>query len=53
MRLRKVRRIEQARTSGVRIAEQLGISRTTVHTWLTRHRHEGDAGLLDRTSRPP
>ncbi|WP_414720116.1 leucine zipper domain-containing protein [Umezawaea sp.] len=35
-----------------RIAEQLGISRTTVHKWLTRHRHEGDAGLLDRTSRP-
>ncbi|PRY27781.1 IS481 family transposase [Umezawaea tangerina] len=35
-----------------RIAEQLGISRTTVHKWLTRHRHEGDAGLADRSSRP-
>ncbi|SER49502.1 leucine-zipper of insertion element IS481, partial [Lentzea xinjiangensis] len=34
------------------IAEQLGISRATVHKWLARHRCEGDAGLADRSSRP-
>ncbi|MCE7001224.1 IS481 family transposase [Saccharothrix sp. S26] len=34
------------------IAEQLGISRATVHKWLARHRREGDAGLADRSSRP-
>jgi transposase InsO family protein len=35
-----------------RIAEQLGISRTTVHKWVGRHRDEGEAGLVDRSSRP-
>ncbi len=35
-----------------RIAEQLGISRATVHKWVRRHRQEGWAGLLDRSSRP-
>ncbi|MEU4807554.1 IS481 family transposase [Actinosynnema sp. NPDC023587] len=38
--------------SPARIAEQLGISRATVHKWLARHRSEGDAGLVDRDSRP-
>lgn len=33
-------------------AEALGISRATAYKWLRRHRLEGDAGLLDRTSRP-
>ena len=35
-----------------RIAEQLGISRATVHKWLRRHRDEGWPGLADRSSRP-
>ncbi|MFD1238248.1 helix-turn-helix domain-containing protein, partial [Pseudonocardia benzenivorans] len=35
-----------------RIAEQLGISRATVHKWLRRFREEGWAGLADRSSRP-
>jgi transposase InsO family protein len=35
-----------------RIAEQLGISRATVHKWIRRHRDEGEAGLADRSSRP-
>jgi transposase InsO family protein len=35
-----------------RIAEQLGISRATVHKWINRHRTDGDSGLADRTSRP-
>jgi transposase InsO family protein len=35
-----------------RIAEQLGISRATVHKWLRRYREEGWTGLEDRSSRP-
>jgi transposase len=35
-----------------RIAEQLGVSRATVHKWIARYRAEGDAGLQDRPSRP-
>jgi transposase InsO family protein len=34
------------------VAEQLGISRATVHKWLRRHDEAGDAGLADRSSRP-
>lgn len=35
-----------------RIAEQLGISTTTVHKWIDRYRDEGRAGLEDRSSSP-
>jgi transposase-like protein len=35
-----------------RNAEQLGVSRATVHKWLRRHHHEGLAGLEDRSPRP-
>ena len=35
-----------------RVAEQLGICRATVHKWVRRYREEGDAGLVDRSSRP-
>lgn len=35
-----------------RIAEQLGISRATVHKWIRRFREEGWPGLEDRSSRP-
>jgi transposase InsO family protein len=34
------------------VAEQLGVSRATVHKWLRRHAEAGDAGLADRSSRP-
>lgn len=34
------------------VAEQLGVSRTTVHTWVRRHGEGGDAALADRSSRP-
>ncbi len=34
------------------VAKQLGISRQTVHKWMRRWRSEGEAGLLDRSSRP-
>jgi len=34
------------------VAEQLGISRATVHKWVRRHAQGGDAALVDRSSRP-
>lgn len=33
-------------------AEAAGVSERTVYRWLTRFRHEGQRGLLDRSSRP-
>ncbi len=33
-------------------AKQLGVSRATAYKWLRRFRAEGQAGLLDRRSRP-
>src|SRR3978361_1517482 len=35
------------------VAAQFGISRQTLHTWLTRYRASGLAGLMDCTPRPP
>lgn len=34
------------------VAQDLGISRQTVHKWLARVRAEGSSGLSDRSSRP-
>ena len=34
------------------IAAAMGISRTCVRTWITRYAAEGEAGLVDRSSRP-
>ena len=34
------------------VAEQLGISRATAYKWVRRYRTEGEAGLVDRSSRP-
>ncbi|GAB3032574.1 IS481 family transposase [Mycobacterium bourgelatii] len=34
------------------VAEQLGISRSTVYKWLRRYAEGGDAALADRSSRP-
>jgi transposase InsO family protein len=34
------------------VAKQLGISRQTVYKWWGRWRTEGEAGLVDRSSRP-
>jgi transposase InsO family protein len=42
----------QAGWPAARIAEQLGVSRATVHKWIRRHRTEGETGLEDRPSRP-
>jgi leucine-zipper of insertion element IS481 len=34
------------------IAAAMGISRKCVRTWITRYETEGEAGLVDRSSRP-
>src|SRR5947209_18280676 len=34
------------------VAAQFGVSRQTLHTWLSRYAREGLAGLMDRTHRP-
>jgi len=34
------------------VAAQFGVSRQTLHTWLTRYRASGLAGLVDRSHRP-
>jgi transposase InsO family protein len=34
------------------IAAAMGVSRKCVHTWITRFETEGEAGLVDRSSRP-
>ena len=33
-------------------AEAAGVSRQTAYRWLKRREREGEAGLLDRSSRP-
>lgn len=35
------------------VAAQFGVSRQTLHTWLTRFARDGLAALMDRTHRPP
>ena len=47
-----VERIEVAGWSLMEAAEAAGISERTAHKWLARHRAEGPAGLLDRSSAP-
>jgi transposase InsO family protein len=34
------------------IAKAMGVSRKCVHSWISRFESEGEAGLLDRSSRP-
>ena len=47
-----VHRVEVEGWSVAATAEAAGVSRATVYKWLRRWRTEGDAGLIDRTSRP-
>ncbi len=42
----------QAGWPKARIAEAMGMSRKCVHTWISRFEAEGEAGLVDRSSRP-
>src|SRR5581483_7508355 len=59
--LRDLSKVEQryqvvlAVLSGDRVGEiaaKAGVSRQSVHTWVTRYREHGLAGLEDRSSRP-
>jgi transposase InsO family protein len=34
------------------VAKELGVSRQCAHRWVARYRAEGDAGLVERSSRP-
>jgi transposase InsO family protein len=34
------------------VAKELGVSRQCAHRWVNRYRLEGEAGLVDRSSRP-
>jgi transposase InsO family protein len=47
-----VRRVLEQGWPAAHVAEQLGISRATAYKWVRRYRAEGDAGLVDRSSRP-
>ena len=47
--------VERVRNQGMpiaHVAKAMGISRQCAHRWVARHDTEGDAGLLDRSSRP-
>jgi len=50
-RRQMVRRLE-AGERGRDVAAALGLSTTTVWRWWRRYRQEGEAGLVDRSSRP-
>ncbi|WP_419930812.1 leucine zipper domain-containing protein [Candidatus Poriferisodalis sp.] len=50
-RLLLVSRIE-AGTTQAEVARQMGLSRGTVAKWWHRYQAEGEAGLIDRSSRP-
>lgn len=47
-----VQRVTEQHWSVRRAAEAHGVSERTVRKWMARHRDEGDAGLVDRSSRP-
>ena len=34
------------------VAKELGVSRQCAHRWVNRYQAEGEAGLIDRSSRP-
>jgi transposase-like protein len=51
-RLRAIQPILEHTTTVTAAAEQLGVSRKTLHTWLRRYQEGGVAGLADRSSAP-
>jgi transposase InsO family protein len=46
-----IARIQQGRPIA-HVAHELGVSRQTAYKWWGRWRHEGEMGLVDRSSRP-
>lgn len=47
-----VARVVEDRRPVAHVAKELGVSRQCAHRWVARFRAEGEAGLLDRSSRP-
>ncbi len=47
-----VRRVRERAEPVTETATALGVSARTVYKWLDRYEREGEAGLLDRSSRP-
>jgi len=47
-----VRRVIDDGRPVAHVAKELGVSRQCAHRWVARFRAEGEAGLLDRSSRP-
>jgi len=47
-----VTRVVNDRRPVAHVAKELGVSRQCAHRWVRRFRDHGDAGLLDRSSRP-
>ena len=51
-RLRAIKPILDQSITVTAAAEQLGVSRKTLHEWLRRYHETGMAGLADRSSAP-
>jgi transposase InsO family protein len=51
-RLTIVRRVLEEHRPVARVAEDFALSRRTVYKWLHRYRQQGQAGLVQRSSRP-
>ncbi len=51
-RLLIVQRVDQLGWPVSEAAKAAGVSRATAHKWVRRYRGEGEAGLVDRSSRP-
>jgi transposase InsO family protein len=47
-----VQRVIGQRRPVAHVAKELGVSRQCAHRWINRFRTEGEAGLVDRSSRP-
>lgn len=47
-----VRRVLVERQAPMSVATDMGVSTVTVRKWVKRYQAEGEAGLLDRSSRP-
>jgi transposase InsO family protein len=47
-----VRRIREEGAPVAHVAKAMGVSRQCAHRWVNRYDAEGDAGLVDRSSRP-
>ncbi len=47
-----VRRVRHQKMPVAHVAKMMGVSRQCAHRWVARFDAEGDAGLVDRSSRP-